>query len=109
MSYSPKSNKSTFPIQSYHILRLNDYINMTKHIEDEEEIIKTTIQTLFSLKHLSKLNDFTIETTDKTIHTIKFNKQFMTKLFDFISDELSTYIKENYNKVEQKSDSKYVE
>ena len=108
MSYSPKS-KSTFPIESYHILRLNDHIDTIKHIEDEEEIIKTTIQTLFSLKHLSKFNDFNIETSDKTIHTIKFNKQFMTKLFDFISDELSTYIKENYNKVEQKSDSKYVE
>ena len=97
MSYTP-SNKSTFPIESYHILHLDNYIDPIKHIEDEEEIIKTTIQTLFSLKHLSKFNEFGIETTDKTIHTIKFNKHFMTKLFDFISEEISVYIKENYNK-----------
>lgn len=109
MSYTPSKSKSSFPITEYKLLHLDNYIDAIENIEDEEEIIKTMIKTLFSLKHLSKLNDFTIETTDKTIHTIKFNKQFMTKLFDFISDELSTYIKENYNKVEQKSDSKYVE
>ena len=100
MSYVPKS-KSTFPIQSYHLLHTNEIIDTTKQLTEEEEIIKQMIQTLFSLKHLSKHNNFTIETTDKTIHTIKFNKLFMTKLFDFISDELSTYIKENYNR-EQK-------
>ena len=99
MSFTSSSKpKSLFPIQSYHILHLDNYIDAIENIEDEEEIIKMTIQTLFSLKHLSKFNDFTIETTDKTIHTIKFNKQFMEKLFDFINDEISIYIKENYNK-----------
>lgn len=98
MSFTSSSkSKSTFPIESYHILEPNNYLNTSKHIEDEEEIIKTTIQTLFSLKHLSEFNEFGIETSDKTIHTIKFNKQFMEKLFNFISDEISAYIKENYN------------
>ena len=102
MSYSP-TNKSKFLIESYNLTHLGveGFFN-NKQLSDEEEIIKQMIQTLFSLKHLSKHNIFTIETTDKTIHTIKFNKLFMEKLFDFISDELSAYIKQNYNQIEQK-------